>query len=74
MEGFIETGKALGLDGEELKTFVESKKKTDRIAREEKKDKERIVREDKKKAERLAYDEKKEVDRIAVRGSQKHSV
>ena len=36
--GLTGTGKALGFDGEALKTFVESKE-TDRIMREEKKDK-----------------------------------
>ena len=44
MEGLIETGKTLGLDGEELKIFTESKVAA-RIAREEEKDKERIERE-----------------------------
>ena len=40
MEGFVETGKALGLEGIELKAFVE-KNEAERLEREEKKEKEK---------------------------------
>ena len=75
MESYIESGKALGLTGEELKAFVEKneaerdareeKKEAERIAREEKKEVERIARDEKKEAEKLDREEKKEMDRLA---------
>lgn len=75
MESFIESGKALGLEGDALKKFVEKneaerieregKKEAERIAREERKEAERLKREAKKEAERLAREEKKESDRLA---------
>lgn len=40
MEGFVEAGKALGLEGKELKSFVE-KNEAERLEREEKKEKEK---------------------------------
>ena len=58
MEGFIESGKALGLEDEALKIFVEAKE-ADRIEREEKKEKERLEREERREAEKLAREEKK---------------
>ncbi|MEW8548415.1 MAG: hypothetical protein AB2693_33340, partial [Candidatus Thiodiazotropha sp.] len=64
MEGFIETGRALGLEGDELKDFVEARE-AERLAREEKKEAERLAREDKKEAERLAREEKKEAENRA---------
>lgn len=64
MEGFIETGKALGLEGDELKVFVEEKE-VERLAREERKEAERLAREDKKEAERLAREDKREAENKA---------
>ena len=63
MEGFIESGKALGLTGTELIAFVEKNEK-ERIAREEKKEADRIVRAEKKEADRIAREEKREADRL----------
>ena len=72
MEGFVETGKALGLEGKELKAFVE-KNEAERLEREEKKEKEKIAREEKREAERLAREEKREAEKLARRGKHRSS-
>ena len=64
MEGFIESGKALGLEGEALTIFVEAKE-ADRIEREEKKEKERLERDERREAEKLAREEKEEAEKLA---------